>query len=182
MKELSLHILDIIHNSIAADATLIELDLIENIKDDILKFSITDNGKGMSAETVKRVIDPFTTSRTTRKVGLGIPMLKAAAELTGGGIDLKSELGRGTTISAEFGYSSIDRQPLGDMAETILGLITSHEQIDFKYHHSVDDREFDFDTREIKKVLDGVSFSVPDVMLWLAEFLRENEAALYNKN
>ena len=182
MKELSLHILDIIHNSIAADATLIELDLIEDIKEDILKFSIIDNGKGMSEETVKRVIDPFTTSRTTRKVGLGIPMLKAAAELTGGGIDLKSKLGRGTTISAEFGYSSIDRQPLGDMAETILGLITSHQEIDFKYHHRVDDREFDFDTREIKKVLDGVSFSVPDVMLWLAEFLRENEAALYNKN
>ena len=182
MKELSLHILDITHNSIAANATLIEIDLIENVRDDILKFSITDNGKGMSKETAEMVIDPFSTSRTTRKVGLGIPMLKAAAELTGGGIDLKSELGRGTVISAEFGYSSIDRQPLGDMAETMLGLVTSHEEIDFVYRHRVNDEEFVFDTREVKKILEGVSFSVPEVMLWLTEFLRENEAALYNEN
>ncbi len=182
MKELSLHILDIIHNSIRAEAELIELDLIEDTEKDILVFTVKDDGKGMSPEMAESVVNPFTTSRTTRKVGLGIPMLKAAAELTGGGIELSTELGVGTKISATFGYSSIDRQPLGDMVETILGLVTSHEEIDFVYRHCVEGRDFVFDTREIKRVLDGVSFKVPEVMLWIKDFLRENEAAVYKKN
>lgn len=179
MKELSLHILDIMHNSIAAGATLIRLELTENTAEDVLQFRITDNGKGMPPEMVKRVVDPFTTSRTTRKVGLGIPLLKMAAEQTGGGISLSSREGEGTVISARFGYSHIDRQPLGNMAETMLGLITSHEQIDFRYLHRVDDREYTLDTREMKEILGGVSFTEPEVTLWLSEFLRENEEALY---
>ncbi len=107
MKELSLHILDIIQNSIVAGATLIELDLTEDTRSDVLNFTVTDNGKGMSPEMTKKVIDPFTTGRTTRKVGLGIPLLKAAAESTGGGIELSSRIGEGTVISARFGFSHI---------------------------------------------------------------------------
>ena len=180
MKELSLHILDIMQNSITAGADLIKLTLTEDEALDVLRFCIEDNGCGMSEEMVKRVIDPFTTGRTTRKVGLGIPLLKAAAEQTGGGIELSSKKGEGTIITASFGYSHIDRQPLGDMAETILGLITSYEAVDFVYKHKVNANEFLLDTREIRTILGGVKFTEPDVVLWLSEFLRENEAALYS--
>lgn len=179
MKELSLHILDIMQNSITAGASLVELTVIEDIKADILKFTISDNGCGMSPEMVKKVIDPFTTSRTTRKVGMGIPLLKLAAENTGGGIELSSEVGKGTVISATFGYSNIDRQPLGNMAETMLGIVTSYEETDFVYIHRVNDKEYKFDTREIKAVLGGVSFKESEVMMWLKSYFEENEAELY---
>lgn len=181
MKELSLHILDIIQNSIVAGATLIELDLTEDTRSDVLNFTVTDNGKGMSPDMMKKVIDPFTTGRTTRKVGLGIPLLKAAAESTGGGIELSSRIGEGTVISARFGFSHIDRQPLGDMAETMLGIITSHSDIDFVYKHRFNDKEYLTDTREIKEILGGVSLDSPEVTLWLSEYLKENEAELYTR-
>lgn len=179
MKELSLHILDILQNSVVAEASLIELDIYESEKEDVLKFTIKDNGKGMSEEMTEAVIDPFVTGRTTRKVGMGIPLLKNAAENTGGGIELKSEEGKGTEISATFGYAHIDRQPLGDMAETILGVITSYEDVDFLYRHSVSGKEFILDTRELKDALGGVSFNEPEVMLWLKDYLKENETELY---
>lgn len=179
MKELSLHILDIMHNSIAADATLITLTLVEDAKQDVLSFEIKDNGKGMSQGLVEQVTNPFVTGRTTRKVGLGIPLLKAAAEQTGGGVTLTSKEGAGTVISARFGYRHIDRQPLGNMAETMLGLITSHEEIDFVYRHEVDGKDYMLDTREMRNMLGGVPFTQPEVVLWLSEFLKENEDALY---
>ena len=181
MKEISLHILDIAQNSITAGAGLIELTVTESIKEDFLEFKISDNGCGMTPEQTEAVKDPFTTSRKTRKVGLGIPLLKMAAEQTGGGIAITSEKDVGTTISARFGYSHIDRQPLGNMAETVLGLVTSHEEIDFLYVHKVEDKEYSLDTREMKALLGGVSFTEPEVLLWLSDFLRENEASLYNE-
>lgn len=182
MKELSLHILDIIQNSIVAKASLVELEVVENSDEDILKFTITDNGCGMSPELLKKVIDPFTTGRTTRKVGLGIPLLKLAAENTGGGIELSSTEGEGTVITASFGYSHIDRQPLGDMAETMLGIVTSYENVDFVYVHRVNDTEYKFDTREIKEILGEVSFNQPKILLWLKDFFEENEAELYKSD
>ncbi len=181
MKELSLHILDIMQNSVAAGASLIELTLIESTAEDILKFTVKDNGKGMSSELLKSVIDPFTTSRSTRKVGLGIPLLKLAAENTGGGIELSSTPGVGTVISATFGYSHIDRQPLGDMAETMLSFVTSYDYLELVYLHRADDREYTFDTREIKAILGDVSLKQPEVLLWLKDFFKENEAELYKK-
>ena len=179
MKELSLHILDIVQNSVAAGAKLITLDLTEDVNTDLLEFSIKDDGCGMTEETLKKVTDPFTTGRTTRRVGLGIPLLKAAAELTGGGLELTSEPGVGTTVTARFVYDSIDRQPLGNMAETMLGLITSYENIDFVYYHRVNEKEFTIDTREIKGILGEVSLNEPEVVLWLSGFLNENETELY---
>ncbi len=179
MKELSLHILDIVQNSVAAGARLIMLDLIEDVNTDLLEFSIKDDGCGMTEETLKKVTDPFTTGRTTRRVGLGIPLLKAAAELTGGGLELTSEPGVGTTVTARFVYDSIDRQPLGNMAETILGIIISYENIDFVYYHRVNEKEFTIDTREIKGILGEVSLNEPEVVLWLSGFLNENETELY---
>ncbi|MBR5152195.1 MAG: ATP-binding protein [Clostridia bacterium] len=181
MKELSLHILDIMQNSIVAGADRISLTLVEDSHADLLSFRIEDNGKGMPKEMVQSVMNPFVTGRTTRRVGLGIPLLKAAAELTGGGISLSSREGEGTVIEARFGLSHIDRQPLGDMAGTMLGILTSYEDIVFIYTHRVDEQEYTLNTQEMRDILGDVSFSQPEVMLWLSEYLNENETALYQK-
>lgn len=175
MKEISLHILDIMQNSITAGASLVELTLTEDTEKDILSFSIKDNGKGMSKEMLSTVTDPFTTGRTTRKVGLGIPLLKLAAESTGGGVSIKSEEGVGTVISASFGYSHIDRQPLGSMTETMHQLITSYEEVDFLYVHTINEQDFTVDTRQIKNILGGVSLKENDISLWLFGYLKEGE-------
>lgn len=180
MKEISLHILDIMQNSVAAGASLTELVINEDEKKDILFFSVKDNGKGMDEKLLASVTDPFTTGRTTRKVGLGIPLLKNAAEQTGGGIEIKSKPGCGTTVSATFVYSSIDRQPLGNMAETMHQLITSFEDVDFVYTHTVGEKKFYLDTREFKKVLQGVSFKENAVSLWISEYLKEGETSVYD--
>lgn len=181
MREISLHILDIAQNSISAEAKLVEITVSESKKENTLTVIIKDDGKGMSDEMVKKVVDPFTTGRKTRKVGLGIPLIKQAAEITGGSFSIASTLGKGTILTAVFVLDSIDRQPLGNMAETMLGLVTSYENVDFLYLHKTDDDEFLVDTREIKRVLGGVSFSVPEVYLWLSECLSEGEADLNKK-
>lgn len=180
MREISLHILDIVQNSIVASATKIEVYICEDVKADTLTIVIKDNGCGMSEEFLAKVVDPFTTKRTTRKVGLGIPLYKMAAENTGGSFDIKSKVGEGTVVTAVFGYSHIDRQPLGNMAETMLGLFTSYENIDFIYRHTVNEKTFEVDTSEIKSVLGDVSFSAPEVYLWLSEYLKEGEDELNN--
>lgn len=178
MREISLHILDIAQNSITAGASLVEITITEDIKKDILSVKVKDNGKGMSKELLESVTSPFTTGRTTRKVGLGIPLIKNAAELTGGSLKLTSELGVGTTLLAEFIHSSIDRQPLGDMAETMLSMITSYEEIDFIYTHTIDGKEFTFDTKKVKEVLGGISLKEPEVYLWIKESLTEGEESI----
>ena len=178
MREIALHILDIAQNSVVAGATLVEIDVAESYPEDLLTVKITDNGCGMSAEFLKKVVDPFTTKRTTRKVGLGIPLFKLAAENTGGTFDISSEPGKGTVVTAKFVHSHIDRQPLGNMTETILGLITAYENVDFLYRHSVDDKEFVLDTSELKKVLGDVPFSNPEVYVWLLEYMTEGENEL----
>ncbi len=178
MREISLHILDIVQNSVVAGATKIDVTVCEDIASDKLMVKIADNGCGMTKEFLEKVIDPFTTKRTTRKVGLGIPLFKSAAEATGGRFGLESEVGKGTCVTAVFGYSHIDRQPLGNMAETMLGLFTSYENINFIYKHSVDNRVFEVDTLDIKNVLGDVPFSAPEVYLWLSEFLSEGEQEL----
>lgn len=179
MKEISLHILDITQNSIVAGASKIVLEVIEDTKEDILRFTIKDNGCGMDEEFLKNVINPFTTKRTTRKVGLGIPLLKLAAENAGGGIDIKSRVGEGTEISAWFKHSHIDRQPLGNMADTMFTLITSNTEPDFDYIHKYNDKEFKVSTREIKEILGDVPLNNIEVSGWLADFLKEGESELY---
>lgn len=180
MKELSLNIMDIVQNSVAAKSTLIKLDLNEQPENDYLEFSITDNGCGMDEEMLRSVTDPFMTGRTTRRVGLGIPLLKHAAEITGGEIKITSELGVGTVVFAKFGYHHIDREPLGDMAETMHQIITSYEEIDFVYTHRFGKKKFVLDTVQLKKFLNGVSLKTPEVTLWLLEYLKETEAGFYS--
>ncbi len=173
MRELSLNVLDITENSVSAGASLIEIEIEQLTKEKILSVCIRDNGRGMSEETLKSVKDPFYTTRTTRKVGMGIPLFKMAAEMTGGKLEINSELGVGTEIKATFKTDSIDFTPLGDIDATILMLITMHEDIDFVYRFKIDENEFVFETAQIKEILGGVSFNDNDVREWLKGYISE---------
>ena len=178
MRELSLNVLDIVQNSISAKATVIEIELLEHIEKDSLEINIFDNGKGMTEEQVKSVIDPFFTTRTTRKVGLGIPLFKMAAEMSGGRLDIKSEVGKGTRVYSSYGYSNVDRMPVGDMNGTVSMLIRMNPDIDFVYTHSINEKSYVLDTRELREQLDDVPLDTPDVIEWIEEYLKENDAEL----
>ncbi len=173
MRELSLNILDIAQNSISAGASLTEIVVNENTKDKTLLIGIYDNGCGMTEEQVKSVIDPFFTTRTTRKVGMGIPLFKMSCEQTGGKFTIESEKGVGTKINALYKTDSIDFTPLGDIASTIVTIVSMNADKDFLYRRILDDREAIFSTVEIKKILDGVPLSEPSVMNWIEEYLNE---------
>lgn len=174
MKDLSLHIIDIFQNSVSAKATKIELLIKEDIEQDELLLQFKDNGVGMSIEMVNNVTNAFFTTRTTRKVGLGIPLLKRNAELTGGDFSIASELGVGTEINVRFKHSHIDRQPFGDLAGAVVLTATSYPKTRFIYHHQKDDKEYVFDTDEVNEVLDGISIQSPDVVLMLKELIESN--------
>jgi len=175
MDELSLNILDIAQNSIAADALLVEVDVIEDNNADLLTIQIKDNGKGMSDDFLKTVEDPFITTRTTRKIGLGISFLKEAAEIAGGSMKIISELGVGTTVTAEFVLSHIDRQPIGNLTETIITLVTLNPDIDFIMRYKVNDNEFVFSTQEVKEMLgDDTSLGSPPIKIFLSEYVNEH--------
>ena len=178
MRELSLNVLDIVQNSISAKATVIEIELLEHIEKDLLEINIFDNGKGMTEEQVKSVIDPFFTTRTTRKVGLGIPLFKMAAEMSGGRLDIKSEVGKGTRVYTSYGYSNVDRMPVGDMNGTVSMLIRMNPDIDFVYTHSINEKSYVLDTRDLREQLDDVPLDTPDVLEWIHEYLKENDAEL----
>ena len=141
-------------------------------------LTIEDNGCGMTSEQLERVRDPFYTTRTTRPVGMGIPLFRMAAEATGGSLSITSKPGAGTTVTAVFGLSHIDRLPLGDMDGTVSTLVRMNPGLDFCYIHRVDGREFVFDTREIRDILGDVPLDDPDVALWLNEYLREQDGAV----
>ncbi len=173
MKELSLNILDVTENSVKAGATLTQILLDE--REGRLTLTIKDDGCGMEPETVKSVTDPFYTTRTTRRVGLGIPLLKLSAEQTGGSIEIKSQTGEthGTDVTAVFFTDHIDFTPLGDIVSTIITLIQGHPDTDFLFCHSIDGREISLDTREIREVLEGVPLDTYEVIKWIEENLRE---------
>lgn len=173
MKELSLHILDIVQNSIAAGAGLIEIEVVEKTQENLMIISIKDNGCGMSEELLKAVIDPFTTSRTTRSVGLGISLFKLAAEQCEGRLSIESKLNVGTKLIASFRHSHIDRQPLGSISQTIAQLVLCNSMVEFVYRHKTDNSEFEFDTAEVKKVLDGVEITNTEVISWIEGYIRE---------
>ena len=174
MRELSLNVLDIAQNSVAADSSLVTVEAIEKTATHELTLCVADNGKGMTKEQLEAVRDPFFTTRTTRKVGLGVPLFKMAAEMTGGGLTIESELGKGTTVTAVFKTDHVDFTPLGDMTSTIVALITMNTHIDFVYHFKKDKYEFSLDTRKLKEILGDVSLSEPSIALWLTEYINEN--------
>ncbi len=174
MKDLSLHIMDILQNSTRAKATAIEVHIEESIENDTLSIIFIDNGTGMDAETLAHVLDPFFTTRTTRKVGMGLSLMKQNAELTGGTLTIDSTLNVGTTVKVTFGLSHLDRPPLGDVAGTIVMTASAHPDLHFIYTYKTPSIDFTFDTEEIKEVLDGVSIQDPQIVQYLIEFVREN--------
>lgn len=174
MKDLSLHVMDIAQNSIVAGASVIRIIVKIDQHADRISISVEDNGCGMDAAMVEAVVSPFTTSRTTRKVGLGIPMFKAGAESCDGDFELSSKPGEGTYISASYRISHLDRPPLGDMAETILALVVCNPDLDFIYEYIVDEKEYLFDTRMIRDVLGHeVALNLPEVAAWIRDYLKE---------
>jgi len=180
MTELSLHILDIVQNSIKANATLIEINIIEDVKKNLLTIEIIDNGCGMDKDFLSDVVNPFKTTRTTRKVGLGLSLFKNACELTGGNFEITSELGVGTKVKAVFVYDSIDRQPIGDMASTMATIIGSNDKINYVYNHRFNETGFEFSTSEIRKILgEDVPLSEIDVLNWIEGYITEETENLY---
>jgi anti-sigma regulatory factor (Ser/Thr protein kinase) len=178
MRDISLHILDIAENSIRAGASLVTISMELDKSKDTLTVGIEDNGCGMSEEMLARVKSPFATSRTTRNVGLGIPLFTAGVENTGGSLEIASSPGKGTKLTAVYKYSHIDRPPMGDIAETIYTLTLLNPQIDFVFSAKKDDA-FLYDTREIKAALGGVSVSEPEVSKFIREFLQEGIAQVF---
>ncbi len=173
MRELSLNILDISQNSISAKATLVEIVVEENTSCNTMTVSIIDNGCGMDEEMLKKVNDPFCTTRTTRKVGMGIPLFKMAAEMTGGSFEITSKVNHGTRVVAVFRTDSIDFTPLGDIDSTIITLVTMNTHIDFLYRLIINGKEFTLDTRQLKEILGGVPLNEPEVAMWIKEYLKE---------
>ena len=173
MKELSLHILDIAKNSVKAKASVIEIIISEDEGTNLLTIEIKDNGCGMSKEFLEKVRDPFSTTRTTRKVGMGIPLFEAAAVQCGGYVDITSEEGVGTEFKVVFEYNHIDRAPLGDMPGTMQVLISGSPEIDFIYRHEKNGKVFNMDTRELRQVLGEVPLDTPDVLAWIDGFIQE---------
>jgi len=174
MKDLALHILDILQNSVTAGATLIELQIDEDPDKDEYRVKFTDNGKGMDSEMVKNVTDPFFTTRTTRKVGLGIPLLKQNAERTGGKMTIQSTQGQGTEVDVVFVYSHIDRLPTGDIPGTLALTVSSYPAIEFVYTHTTPFGTFIFDTIEIKETLGDLPISNPQVIAFMKDLIRDN--------
>lgn len=174
MDELALNILDIACNSVTAAATLISIDVIVDTQKDRLSVCVCDNGKGMSTEFLKRVTDPFSTTRTTRKVGMGIPLFKMAAEMANGSFEIESNIGQGTKTTATFELSHIDRVPMGDLAGSITTLIGMADSADIVLLYRVDGREFNFDTRQVKEMLEGVDIKSAEIIVYLKEMIAEN--------
>jgi len=175
MEDLSLHILDIAENSIDADAVKVEIKIVVNEADDRFTLTISDNGKGMDAETLKMVRDPFFSTKTARKkkFGLGIPLLAQAAEECNGAFLMESDAGKGTVITAVFQNSHIDRKPLGDIGATMAVLIGGHPDIDFLLSCEIDGLSYKLDTVELKKELQGVPINLPDVLKLIKEDIND---------
>ena len=176
MPEISLNILDVAENSVRAEASLVEITVSVQPEEDTLTVVIRDDGCGMTKEQAARVQDPFFTTRTTMKVGLGVPFFKQAAESTGGSFRIDSEKGKGTTVKAVFGLSHIDRMPLGDISATVQTLIVFNEHIDFRYTYEYEAKSFVLDTREMREMLgEGISFSELEVSAFIKDYLETNK-------
>lgn len=177
MKDLSLNLLDIAENSVKAEATLTQLLLTQ--EGDVLTFQVVDDGKGMTEEVLKGVVDPFYTTRTTRKVGLGLPLLRMAAEQTGGTMEVESRHrdtypdNHGTVVTAVFHTDHIDCPPVGDLVATVTTLIQGHPDTDFLFRHACGETVVELDTRQLREILGEVSLAEFEVLQWITGFLQD---------
>lgn len=179
MNEISLHILDIAENSIAAGARNIGIGIVENTAKDTLSVTVSDDGCGMDSGQAARAEDPFTTSRSTRKVGLGIPLFKAGCLGCEGSFEIKSVPGEGTTVCGSYRLSHVDRPPLGDIAGTVFMLIAANPALDIRYRHELNGKPCELDTGELRAVLGDVPLDSPDVLEWLRKNLIDMENDLH---
>lgn len=177
VEDLSLHILDVVENSIEAGADTVDILLEEDTAGDRLLLIIRDNGKGMDERTMKMVTDPFFTTKTVRRVGLGIPFLRQASQECDGDFSIHSAEGKGTTVSASFRHSHIDRKPLGDIGATIIVLIAGNPNIDFTFRYKKDGHSYELDTKEIREQLDDVPINSPEVLKLLKKDVERGLAA-----
>ena len=174
MKELSLNILDIAHNSVKAKAKRIDISVTESRLNDLVSIRITDDGYGMDEKLLAGVTDPFVTTRTTRKVGLGIPLLRQQAIDTDGHFEINSKPGAGTQVYADFRLTHLDRPPIGDITSTVVSLISAAPDIRYVYTHTTDSGSFTLDTRDVAAELQDVPLNEPEILIWLTEYINEN--------
>jgi len=174
MEDLSLHILDIVENSVAARADKIEIRISEDKKKDLLSVEVIDNGAGMDEETVEKALDPFYTSKTVRRFGLGLPLLSEAAKAANGYLSIRSKKGEGTRIRADFQYSHIDRKPLGNMGQTIITLVMGNPDIYLIYVHKKNSHEYSLDTKEVKTRLKDRPINSLDGIRLIREDLKKS--------
>jgi anti-sigma regulatory factor (Ser/Thr protein kinase) len=173
MLELASHILDIAENSVRAGAKLIEIYIEEDTAKDSLSIEIIDDGQGMKQEEIKKVLDPFYTTKTVRRIGLGLPLLADASQRSGGSLQIDSVKGKGTTVKATFGLSHVDRQPMGNIVSTLIILIAGNSDVDFFYKYRHNDRQFKLDTREIRKEIMDVPINHPEILKYIRGVLEE---------
>lgn len=173
MRELADNILDIAQNSISAKANLVEIDITVSHEQDTVGLTFVDDGCGMSGEMARSVCDPFTTTRKTRKVGLGLPLLKMTAQATGGEFSIASELGKGTTVRVTFGLSHIDRPPMGDVPGALFTLVLTNPETDFRFVYEYDGKTFVFDTREVRETVAPVPLTHPEISAWIKDCLTQ---------
>ncbi len=178
MRELSLHISDIFENSRVAGASLIRLRIREDMDNDRLEITVTDNGSGMKKEFADRVFDPFVTSRTCRKVGLGLPLLRAATQRCNGNTVIVSEPGKGTSVSSVFQHSHIDRAPLGNIVDSLVVFLAANPKLDFVYTHEVAGQSLVLDTLELREEMGDIPLNTPSVLNWIRDYLREGLQAI----
>lgn len=180
MEELSLHILDLFQNSLVAGASRVEIVITENLEQDYFLLEINDNGKGMEREFVAKVLNPFTTTRTTRRVGMGLSLLEMAARQCNGRIEIDSEPGKGTRVRVIFQHSHWDRAPLGNIKDTLVAIISANPQLHLVYRHQVNERSFSLDTAEVKAILgEELSLNNLNVLSWLEDYLVQGLSELY---
>ncbi|MDQ7794351.1 MAG: ATP-binding protein [bacterium] len=172
MRELSLHVLDLIQNSVEAGASRVDIYVAEDSGVNRLTLRVTDDGKGMDPELLRQVLDPFVTTRQTRRMGLGLPLLEGAARQTGGSVAVTSVPGQGTTVTATFGLNHLDRAPLGDMAATVMVALAVNPELKLGYRHRREGSEIEFDTEIIERQLGRVSWGDPRVAAWTRETIR----------
>ncbi len=178
MEDLSLHILDIVENAIEAKAKKIGIRVMEEPKEDRLVIEIKDDGTGMDEKVSQKAIDPFFTTRTSRRVGLGLPLMAQAAREAGGGIEIESDLGKGTKVTVTFQYHHIDRKPLGSMIETMTTLLLGNPDLDISYTHRKEGRSYTLRSQRLKERFQGRSLTHPEVIQWLRKHLQEGLAQI----
>lgn len=178
MEDLSLHILDIAENSIGAGAKRVEIRIFEDLDKDIFSLEIKDNGRGMSQEILKKATDPFYTTRTTRRVGMGLSLLSQSAREAEGDLSITSQEGQGTTVYTYFKHSHIDRRPLGNIVDTLIVLIAGNPDIDFFYEHKRNNNTYSMDTKEIKSELGEIPINTPEVIEIIKEDIRNGQKRL----